>query len=76
MKKFQILFIILFIFESTSLHVKMHHEANTLTAGTVNLKSDNGKYLGRCNGCGPGALPDSASIHVTDPTVPPATWKL
>lgn len=43
-------------------------------SGNINIQADTGKYLGRCNGCGPGALPDSASIHVTDPSLAAAIW--
>jgi len=39
----------------------LRHEA-ALSAGTVNLKSDNGKYLSTCENCGPGAYPVSASV--------------
>ncbi len=52
---------------SSALHVKLSHKA-ALTGGKVNLKSDSGKYLARCNGCGSGAYPDSGAIHSTNPS--------
>lgn len=55
--------------------LKLNHLA-TLGAGKVNLQSDSGKYLARCNNCGPGASPDSAAIHETNPANPWATWTL
>ncbi|MEB3178822.1 MAG: hypothetical protein VKL59_07330 [Nostocaceae cyanobacterium] len=43
--------------------------------GKIALKADTGKYLARCNGCiVGGAYPDSATIHVTDPSLPYAQF--
>jgi hypothetical protein len=56
-------------------HVKLSHKA-ALTEGKVNLKSDTGIYLARCNGCGAGAHPDSATIHSPNPNDPWVTWTL
>lgn len=42
--------------------------------GPVNLKSDNGNYLSRCNNCGPGSYPDSASVIETNASIIYAIW--
>jgi len=43
--------------------------------GAVALQADSGLYLGRCNGCWNGeAYPNSAFVHVTDPTVSYGNW--
>lgn len=45
--------------------------------GKYTLKSDNGKYLARCNGCiNGGAYSDSAFVHATDPSASWAQWEL
>lgn len=53
-----------------------HLQSSSLVAGKVNLLSDNGKYLARCNNCGPAAYPDSATIHETNPSNPWAIWTI
>jgi thymidine kinase len=35
-----------------------------------------GKYLTRCNNCGPSVYPDSASIYEIDPTNPSVFWNV
>ncbi|MDB9537445.1 hypothetical protein PN451_16685 [Dolichospermum planctonicum CS-1226] len=43
--------------------------------GKIALKADTGKYLARCNSCiVGGSSPDSATIHVTDPSAPYAQF--
>jgi hypothetical protein len=49
---------------------------NILEFGRVNLLSDNGKYLARCQDCGNGIFSDSAGVHITDPSLPQAIWTL
>lgn len=44
------------------------------TSGQINLLSDVGTYLARCNGCGPSSRADSASLHVSDPNASWAIW--
>jgi hypothetical protein len=44
-----------------TLHVE--HQAAIFPTGKVELQSDNGKFLARCNGCGPSAYPDVAGVH-------------
>ena len=55
------------------------HSINSLSLthellGDIALKSDNGKYLSRCNGCGSAAYSDSASVHGTNPSDPWSKW--
>lgn len=59
MKRIAILMTILLLSVSC---LKLQHKA-TLVAGKVSLQADTGKFLARCNGCGPGASPDSAAVH-------------
>lgn len=40
--------------------------------GTISLRSDTGKYLGRCRGCVPGAPTDTVTVHVGAGGRPPA----
>lgn len=40
-----------------------HIPGSNFPTGAVNLKSDIGTYLGRCIFCGPGAYPNSATVH-------------
>ncbi|KAF0690783.1 hypothetical protein As57867_017795, partial [Aphanomyces stellatus] len=44
----------------------------------LSLRSDSGKFLGRCNNCiSRGAYPDSAFVHVPEPKAAPwAQWKV
>lgn len=42
--------------------------------GNINIQADSGKYLARCNNCGPAKLSDSASIYIIDPTEAVAIW--
>jgi len=42
--------------------------------GRITLQSDTGKYLSRCNSCGPGAYSDSASVHESNPSKSHAIW--
>ena len=43
----------------------------------VALKGDSGKYMARCNGCIPGAYPDSAFVHIDDFNGSPwAQWEI
>ncbi len=37
--------------------------------GLVNIQSDNGNYLARCRGCGPGNFSDSASVYIKAPVL-------
>ena len=55
--------------------VQLNHE-QAFKAGQVNIQSDNGVYLARCNGCGPGTSPDSATIHETNPNNTWALWTI
>lgn len=67
MKK-SVTLILILVSAAISLHVTdaehdvdVEHEANTFPTGRVNLKADTGKYLARCNGCGPSKYNDSAA---------------
>ncbi len=48
----------------------------TLKPGTVNILGDNGMYLARCNGCGPGSFADSAGVHDPNSNDPWAIWTI
>ena len=65
--KTKLLTILCFVVLGSALHV--NHLA-TLSAGKITLQSDTGKYLARCNGCGPASYADSAAIHETNPNNP------
>jgi hypothetical protein len=68
-----ILSIACLLLASSALHVKLNHE-QAFKAGQVNIQSDTGAYLARCNNCGPGAYPDSAAIHERNRDNPWAIW--
>lgn len=59
----KIIIFTLCVFAAIALHLPESHLGTTFPTGQVNLKSDLGTYLSRCNGCGPGASPDSAAVQ-------------
>lgn len=48
----------------------------TLKPRTVNILGDNGMYLARCNGCGPGSFADSAGVHDPNSNDSWAIWTI
>ncbi|ATB43155.1 cytochrome P450 [Cystobacter fuscus] len=51
-------------------------EVVQVNGGKIALKADNGKFVGRCNGCIVGGkVPDSATVHVADSTPAYAQFK-
>ncbi|CAK4649082.1 unnamed protein product, partial [Aphanomyces euteiches] len=42
--------------------------------GKIGLQADSGKYLARCYNCIPGAYPNSAFVHESNPNQPWAQW--
>lgn len=58
----KIIIFTLCVIAAFALHLPQSHLATNFPTGPVSLKSDIGTYITRCNGCGPGAAPDSASI--------------
>lgn len=67
---------ILCILFANALHLKEAHFSSSFPTGLVNLLSDIGLYLARCNNCGSGLYPDSAGIYGTDPKSPSAIWNV
>ena len=63
----KLLIILCLIVLGSALHV--NHLA-TLSAGKITLQSNSGKYLARCNGCGPSPYIDTAAVHETNPNNP------
>lgn len=57
-----------------TLHIEEAHLAATFPAGQVTLQSGIGTYLGRCNGCGPGAYPDSVAVQEANGANSWAIW--
>jgi hypothetical protein len=48
-----------------------------LSGDKVALKADNGKYVGRCTDCSPGAAyPESVTAHLDDTSEPYAQWEI
>ncbi|RHX96447.1 hypothetical protein DYB25_011308 [Aphanomyces astaci] len=42
--------------------------------GKIALQADSGRYLARCEGCIPGAYPNTAFVHATSVSEPYAQW--
>ena len=59
----------------SAIHVEENHFA-ALQSGLVRLKSDNGKYLARCQNCGPGTYSNSAFVHEANGNYGWAQWTL
>lgn len=52
-------------------------EIDELSDGKVALKADNGKFVGRCTGCSPGAAyPEQVTAHLDDSSEPYAQWEI
>ena len=47
-----------------------------IPTGPVNIQSDIGTYLARCNDCGDAAYPDSVAVGEANPANPWAIWNL
>jgi len=48
-----------------------------LSGGKVALKADNGKFVGRCTGCSPGAAyPEQVTAHVDSSDEAYAQWEI
>jgi hypothetical protein len=52
-------------------------EIEKLSDGKVALKADNGKFVGRCSSCSPGAAyPEQVTAHVDDSDETHAQWEI
>ena len=52
-------------------------EVEKLSGGKVALKADNGKFVGRCTGCSPGAAyPEQVTAHIDDTDERYAQWEI
>jgi hypothetical protein len=63
-------------YTSTPTVIDNNEYVNVLRNGRVNLLSDNGKYLARCQDCGAACESNSAGVHITDPSLPWAIWNI
>ncbi|SEM46036.1 hypothetical protein SAMN05444354_11743 [Stigmatella aurantiaca] len=68
--------------DTVTVHVKAptetydQFEVREMGGGKIALKSDNGKYVARCNGCIVGSKqPDTLAVHVDDPAAAYAQFK-
>ena len=59
---------------ASALHAGVQHEQDTFPVGEVVFQADTGKFMSRCNRCGPGHQPDSPAIFQEDTTDPTTKW--